>query len=84
MQILGINEVGHASGNESMCEGRDLPWLQDTVDEAVWTRWDPVYRDVIVLDGDNHPVGAYNLTDNDLSDPGNEQALVDLLVDSAS
>jgi len=27
-----------------------LPWLQDTVEQNVWTRWRVTYRDVRVLD----------------------------------
>ena len=36
IQIIGVNAIGHESDNADMCEGRDLPWLQDTVELNVW------------------------------------------------
>ena len=58
-----------------------LPWLQDTSEESVWTSWAPTYRDVIVLDGENHFVTAYNLTLNQLSDVDNRAALKAILIE---
>ena len=63
-RILGLNEVGHESGNDAFCEGRDLPWLQDTADAGVWQEWGVVYRDVVILDADGEAVEVYNLTEN--------------------
>jgi hypothetical protein len=66
--IVGINEAGRDEGNEQFCDGRDLPWLQDTATDDVWGEWGISYRDVVVLDaaGDTH--GVFNLTNNDLGD----------------
>ena len=82
--ILGVNGIGHASGNATTCDGRTIPWLQDMPDTDAWTAWQVAYRDVIVLDEENRVVGVYNLTANDLSVPANYEALRDLLVQAAN
>jgi hypothetical protein len=84
VQILGVNEEGFESGNTTTTTGRDIPWLQDVTGQDVWEVWDPVYRDVIVLGPNNEWVGAFNLTTNNLSDPDNYDALLQLFVDAAS
>ncbi|MEW5739988.1 MAG: hypothetical protein AB1938_13735 [Myxococcota bacterium] len=62
--------------------GRTLPWLQDRADVDVWRAWAVEYRDVIILDADNQRVGVYNLTLHDLSQPANQAALKQLLLDA--
>ena len=63
-----------------MVVDKDLPWLQDTPTQAVWSSWEPNYRDVFVLDDQNHFVSAFNLTMNQLSDVGNREALKVILI----
>jgi hypothetical protein len=75
VNILGVNPLAHASSNDAICSGRDLPWLQETDADDVWGDWAVTYRDVIVLDADNVPVDVYNLTDNDLSVEANREVL---------
>lgn len=82
IQIFGINEAGYESSNDDMCEGRDLPWLQETSDEPVWSVWQVEYRDVIVLDAENYPLFRYNLSENDLDDPARYDELKTLLEDA--
>ncbi len=82
VQILGVNDTLYASGNDSITDGRDLPWLQNTVEADVWATWGVAYRDVWVLDADNVPVGIYNLTANSLADQVNYDALRTLFVDA--
>ena len=65
--ILGVNETGYESSNETFCEGRDLPWLQDTPESNIWTAWGVVYRDVFILDAEGTLLEVYNLSMNDLS-----------------
>jgi hypothetical protein len=84
VKIFGINEVGHESGNETMCEGRDLPWLQPTTEEPVWATWGIEYRDVVLLDGENRAVAVYNLTTNDLSEPLLYEELRTLFIDASN
>lgn len=77
--ILGVNGIGYESGNPTITEGRDLPWLQDTPEADVWTAWGIAYRDVVVLDADGVVVGVYNLTAHDLGVPDNYDELLELI-----
>jgi hypothetical protein len=83
VQILGVNQVGYESGNAAACVGKDLPWLQETAQQLIWSPWEITYRDVIILDGSNRKVSVYNLTDHDLSQPGNYAELKALLQSAA-
>ena len=47
VRILGVNPAGYASGNAAMCQGRVLPWLQDTAQQDVWGSWQVTWRDVV-------------------------------------
>jgi len=71
IRILGINSMGSETGNAAMCDGRDIPWLQDTITEQVWIDWGVTWRDVVILDRDNHVAAVYNLTVHNLADPAN-------------
>ena len=79
VQVLGINPQGYESGNALMCDGRDLPWLQEAGGTSVWSDWGVTYRDVVILDQDNKPVTSYNLTTYDLGVPANYETLKSLL-----
>jgi hypothetical protein len=81
--LLGVNGAGFESGVPLMVDGRVIPLLQDTAADDVWTAWGVEYRDVIVLDRDNVPVGVFNLTDHDLSQMGEFAALKGMLLDAA-
>jgi hypothetical protein len=80
IQILGVNGVGQESGNASICANRVLPWLQDTEQQGVWTKWDVTWRDVVILDEQNEVIAIYNLTEHNLADPANYDALKSLLL----
>jgi len=58
-----------------------LPWLQDTIKASVWDSMQITYRDVLILDANNHPVAVYNLTTYNLGDPANYDSLVRLLLE---
>lgn len=77
--IIGINGVGFESANDTITDGRDIPWLQDTADADVWTLWDIEYRDVLVLDAEGVVIGVYNLTDHDLAEPSQYDTLASWL-----
>jgi hypothetical protein len=81
--LLGVNQIGAESGNETTCDGRSIPWLQDTAQQQVWQKWEVVYRDVIILDGENKRVSVFNLTTYDLAQPANYDSLKSLLRGSA-
>jgi hypothetical protein len=66
-----------------VCQGRTLPWLQDTPTVNVWGSWRVTWRDVVVLDADNKIVRVYNLTDNDLHDPAKYAELRGILLSAA-
>ena len=83
VRILGVNAAGLEASNEAMCNGRDLPWLQDTADAAVWTAWAVAYRDVIVLDASNEKIATFNLTAHDLAQPEEYAALKAILTTAA-
>jgi len=83
IEILGVNQIGHEAGNPGMCDGRDLPWLQDTPEQHVWSQWRVTYRDVVILDRDNAVAAVFNLTEHDLADPAEYAALRDLLLQLA-
>ena len=80
VRIHGINGNGHHGSKESACEGKDLPWLQEVPEEPVWTKWDVTYRDVIILDEDNKVLAIYNLTDHNLGQNADYEALKSMLV----
>lgn len=83
VRVSGVNMIGAEAGNPDMVAGRTLPWLQDTPDQDVWVRWGVAHFDVIVIDGHNRWVAAYNLADHDLADPANFEELKALLRDAA-
>jgi hypothetical protein len=83
VQLLGVNAVGQEAFNDLMCQGRVLPWLQDTPAQDVWTRWGVTWRDVVILGPDNSRVTVFNLTTHDLSDTTNYHALKRLLLAAA-
>lgn len=70
-----MNEVGHESANDTMTDGRDTPWLQDTPDQDAWGTWGVAYRDVVVLDQDSIVLGVVNLSEFDLSQASTEAQL---------
>ena len=82
--ILGVNSIGAESGNAAVTNGRSLAWLQDTAAQAVWESWQVAYRDVVILDRANERVGAFNLTEHDLSVPAEFATLKQILLDLAA
>jgi len=80
VSIYGLNEIGREAANPGITSGRDLPWLQDDVNEEVWVSWGAAWRDVYLLDANNDFIERLNLTEFDLDDPENYDALkADLL-----
>jgi hypothetical protein len=77
--LLAVNGIGFESGNDGFVMGKSLPLLQDVPTVDLWARWSVTYRDVIVVDASGRKRGVLNLTDNDLTQPANQQALLRLL-----
>jgi hypothetical protein len=78
-RLIGINQIGAESGNETICNGRSIPWLQDTAAQQVWQKWEVVYRDVVILDAENKRLAVFNLTIYDLAESANYDSLKSLL-----
>jgi hypothetical protein len=83
VRILGVNAVGQESGNPQMVAGRDLPLLQETLAQPVWTTWEVTWRDVVILDAANRRIGVYNLTEHPLSEATNYAELKAMLESAA-
>jgi hypothetical protein len=72
--LLAVNEHGYGppdqqSAVELATEDIDLPLLQDTEEQDVWTTgWAVTYRDVIIVDANGVYVEVFNLTSNNLGD----------------
>jgi len=75
----GVNEAGKESGNDSITDGRDIAWLQDTPSQDAWGRWNVIYRDIIVLDAEGTVTGIVNVTDNSLENDSTEDSLRELI-----
>ena len=82
ISILGVNEAGYGN-NEAICEGRDIPWLQDTQEDDWWGTWGITYRDVVILNRDGNEEAVFNLTEHDLGNPNEYAAFKALLLDIA-
>ena len=84
VQILGVNKMGHESGNTTVVEGRTLPWLQETESQPCWTTWKVTWRDVVILDAQNRRVGVYNLTVHNLQERANYDSLKAMILREAN
>jgi len=82
--ILGVNFAGAETGTPAVTASSDLPLLQDTVTEDVWTLWTAGDKDIFILGASNEEVTAYNAGANDLGVPANFEALKQLLLDTAA
>jgi hypothetical protein len=83
VHFLGVNEIGQESGNDGMCQGRTIPWLQDLPLIDVWQSWHVTMRDVVVLNAHNDVIEIYNLTEHNLADPANYATLRTFLIEAA-
>ncbi len=75
--------MDHASGLDTYCDGRDLPVLQDEASVNAWAMWGVEWRDLVIVTPDLEIMAVYNLTEHDLSEPANQQELLDLLAAAA-
>ena len=79
VNVLGVNERGHESGNELATTDRSLPLLQDVdinndQSSDVWESWDANWRNVRVVDRSNDLQFVVNLLMYPLEDPDDPQA----------
>jgi len=80
IQIVGINENGYDSANDTMTNGRDIPWLQDDGKTDAWGLWRVRYRDVVIVDVDSQYVDTFNVSNSDLGDAENYEELMDMIL----
>lgn len=89
INVLGMNQKGHESGNEIATENHVIPWLQDEDKDGdgssdIWlTAWPVAYRDVIILDANNVQIDVYNLTTHDLKNGSNYDTMKQKLIAAA-
>ena len=65
---------------ESFTANSDLPLLQSTLEANWWDDWQVFYRDVIILDRDGMRAEVFNLTDHDLWEEEEFEALKTILL----
>ena len=83
VEILGVNRADRSAYSQYITTGRTLPWLQDTTEQAVWSRWQAVEGDVRILDSQNHLYAVFNVGTQDLSLAQNREALKQLFLQVA-
>lgn len=89
INVLGMNQIGHESGNTQATTGRTIPWLQDEDKDAdgnsdVWLNSFPAqYRDVVILDANNDQIDVYNLTTHTLANADNYATMKQKLIAAA-
>lgn len=88
IQLLGVNLMGHESGNSLIVAGRNIPMLQDRDSNQdgqsdAWTAWATEWRDVVILDGQNAKTGVFNLTQHNLATASEYETLKTMLIDAA-
>ncbi len=89
IDIIGINEAGYEEDNAQMTAAGDLPWLQDVDQDNnglsdVWReRWNITWRDVLILDSRNAPVGVFSLSSHNLNSSAAYSTLLNMLLDAA-
>lgn len=82
--ILGVNAMGHESGNASMCTGCEIPWLQDAPGQSGYAAWQAQEGELVILDAENRIAAILDLLTNDLAVEANYDRLRSLLIHLAS
>ena len=90
IDIIGLNEAGYEEDNAQMTAAGDLPWLQDVDQDGnglsdVWReRWNITWRDVLILDSRNAPVGVFSLSSHNLNSSAEYTTLLNMLLDAST
>lgn len=88
IQLLGVNEEGHESGNDTATDSVDLPWLQDVDidadgDSDTWLDWGVKLRDFVIVDKNNVELIRLNLTTDSLAIAENYDRVKNMLIDAS-
>ena len=81
--LLAINQINAESGINNFNEGHNLPMVQDSTSEGIWTSWEGGWRDVYILDSNNELIEIYNLTTYNIQDTDNYNTLKEKLISAA-
>ena len=80
IKILSINQIGAENGIDSFNETHALPMVNDNTGDDIWVEWGSQWRDFYILNKQNELLEVYNLTQNNLNDPLNYDALKQKLI----
>ena len=83
IHLLGVNLVGYEAGNAAICQGRDLPWLQDTAEQNATGKWSALAFHLIILDAQNQFLADADLSAKSLATQLNYDELKAQLVAAA-
>jgi peroxiredoxin len=83
VEIVGVNRADQAAYNGMISYSVNLPWLQDTEEQAVWSTWAVSMRDVWILDSLNRPVSVFNVSEHNLAFSENRANLKQMLLEAA-
>jgi len=82
--LIGINQVGYESGNDTITSDVDLPWLQDTQQADVFGAWPPArIRELKIVGRDGQVAATFDLNQDDPVDEQAYQRVLDALVQAA-
>ena len=82
--LLSINKIAAEAGIQHFTESHNLPMVQDDATLQVWNSWQGSWRDVYILNENNELVMVYNLTQNNLGNSSNYNALMSHFIDIAT
>ena len=83
IKLLSINKIAAESGTGAFSADMNLPMVQDTEPLGVWSDWGAIWRDVYLVDADNRHISTYNLTEHNLSESENYEALKAMFIEMA-
>jgi hypothetical protein len=84
IEIVGINLAGDEGSIGQITEITTFPWLQDTVQQNVQTRWQCLKDDLVILNSFNTRMTVFNLGLHDLQSPINREALKQMFLQTAA
>ena len=82
--ILGVNRTDQAAYTSDITAKCTFPWLQDSSEEDVWSRWQCVKDDFVILDSRGRRWMLINLGQYNLQKPDNYEMLKQNLLRAAT
>ncbi|MCG3135389.1 MAG: hypothetical protein HMLKMBBP_03040 [Planctomycetes bacterium] len=81
VRLFAVNPATFEGGNAFVTGA--IPLLQEAGAAGPWKTWRPTYRDVVVLDRQNRKLAVFNLTEHDLRQQTEYDALRAILAAAA-